>query len=195
MRYMRFPIFTALAVLSVAACSRNRPSDDTSMGQPTDTRPDTASARPEETAVRPDTTTSRPDTTTNTADTSRTNTDSTSANQTDSTSANANGAAAGDTAGQIAMGDSIFMSKVGGKNCQSCHGRDAKGTTMAPDLTDNKWLHGDGSLEFIKQIVRNGVQQPKKHSSGMPAFKNTFSEEQINAIAAYVRSKSQKPAS
>jgi mono/diheme cytochrome c family protein len=180
MRYTNFSIFTALAVLSVAACSGNRPSDD-SAGVPTPA--DTSGRGLPDVSARPDTAAPR-------SDTAAVRTD-TAAVQSDTAPAYGNPAAPGDTAQQIAMGDTIFNSKVGGKNCQSCHGKDAKGTNMAPDLTDDKWLHGDGSLEFIKQIVTNGVSSPKKHSSSMPSFKNVLTDEQINAVAAYVRSRSQ----
>ena len=181
MRYTKFPILTALAVLSVAACSRNRPSDTAAVPTPADTSgrslPDVAT-KPDTAAPTTDTATVRSDTATVRSDTMP---------------ANMETGAPVDSAQQVAMGDSIFNGTAGGKNCQSCHGKGAKGTNMAPDLTDNKWLHGDGSLEFIKQTVRNGVSNPKKHPGSMPPFKNVLTEEQINAVAAYVRSRSQPP--
>jgi mono/diheme cytochrome c family protein len=146
MRYLRIPVFVALAVLSVAACSRNRPGD-TATAQPADL-PTYSQPRVE------------PGTTTTPAD-------------------------------SIGMGANIFAGTVTGTNCASCHGADAKGTAQGPDLTDAKWLHGDGSLEFIKRIVRDGVPQPKEHSAAMPGFGTTLTEEQINAVSAYVRSRGQ----
>ena len=146
MRYLRVPMFTALAVLSVAACSRNRPGDTTT-AQPDDLP--TYSQPP---------------------------------------------VAAGSTttpADSIGMGATLFAGTVAGTNCASCHGADAKGTAQGPDLTDSKWLHGDGSLEFIKRIVRDGVPTPKEHSGAMPAFKVSLTEEQINAVASYVLSRRQ----
>ena len=93
------------------------------------------------------------------------------------------------------MGDSVFAGRVGSANCGTCHGVDARGTSQGPDLTDDKWLHGDGSVEFIKQIVRNGVPTPKEHSAAMPAFQGTLTEEQIDAVATYVRSRNARGAS
>ncbi len=45
----------------------------------------------------------------------------------------------------VALGDSIFHGHVAGGTCTACHGQDAKGTAVAPDLTDNQWINGDGA--------------------------------------------------
>ena len=63
--------------------------------------------------------------------------------------------------GMIALGDSIFHGQAAGGTCFTCHGQDAKGTPMAPDLTDQQWLNADGSLQSITNIVTKGVPQPK----------------------------------
>ena len=47
-------------------------------------------------------------------------------------------AVAQDTTGKV-----IFTSKG---ICYACHGANAKGTPLAPDLTDGKWLNIDGSV-------------------------------------------------
>ncbi|HKU62215.1 MAG TPA: hypothetical protein VJQ44_13410, partial [Gemmatimonadales bacterium] len=77
-------------------------------------------------------------------------------------------AAGGGSAAQIAEGDKIFHGQEAGGTCTACHGQDAKGTAMAPDLTDNTWIHGDGSLSFIEHTVTTGVPQPKSHPAPMP---------------------------
>jgi mono/diheme cytochrome c family protein len=88
----------------------------------------------------------------------------------------------------IALGDSIFKGTAAGGICFTCHGPDAKGTTLAPDLTDATWINGDGSLQFIASTVRQGVTQPKQFPAPMPPFGQALTAEQVNAVSAYVYS-------
>lgn len=90
----------------------------------------------------------------------------------------------------IALGDSIFKGQAASGICFTCHGPGAEGGTLAPNLTDQEWLNGDGSLAFIENTVRNGVPQPKQHPAPMPPFGSTFTEAQVQAVAAYVYSRS-----
>jgi mono/diheme cytochrome c family protein len=93
----------------------------------------------------------------------------------------------------VALGDSIFHGQVAGGTCTACHGQDAKGTAVAPDLTDNQWINGDGSYDFIVHTVTTGVPQPKQHPAPMPPKGGaTLSDQQVNAVAAYVYSLSHK---
>jgi mono/diheme cytochrome c family protein len=109
------------------------------------------------------------------------------------TGAAAKPAGGGGTAAQIAEGDKIFHGQEAGGTCTACHGQDAKGTAMAPDLTDNTWIHGDGSLSFIEHTVTTGVPQPKSHPAPMPPMGGaSLSPDQIKAVAAYVYSLSHK---
>jgi mono/diheme cytochrome c family protein len=94
---------------------------------------------------------------------------------------------------QIALGDSIFHGQVGGGTCSACHGQDAKGTAVAPDLTDQQWINGDGSYDFIVRTVTDGVPQPKQHPAPMPPKGGApLTDEQVKAVAAYVYSLSHK---
>lgn len=105
----------------------------------------------------------------------------------------AGGAGGGGSAAQIAEGDKIFHGQEAGGTCTACHGQDAKGTAMAPDLTDNTWIHGDGSLSFIEHTVTTGVPQPKSHPAPMPPMGGaSLNPDQIKAVAAYVYSLSHK---
>jgi mono/diheme cytochrome c family protein len=97
-----------------------------------------------------------------------------------------NAATGGTEAAQVALGDSIFKGQLAAGICYTCHGVDAKGTALAPDLTDTVWLNGDGSLAFIANTVRTGVAQPKQFAAPMPPFEQTLSADQVNAVAAYV---------
>lgn len=90
----------------------------------------------------------------------------------------------------VTQGESIFKGKAGGGLCWTCHGLDAKGMKgLGPDLTDKTWLHGDGSIDFVKSTVKAGISKPKKGSLPMPPFGGVpLNDSQLAAVAAYVAS-------
>jgi mono/diheme cytochrome c family protein len=97
-----------------------------------------------------------------------------------------------DRPGPVALGDSIFHGQAAGGVCYTCHGQNAKGTQLAPDLTDREWLNGDGSLDFIVKAVTAGVPTPKKYPGAMlPMGGASLTPDQVRAVAAYVYSLSQ----
>jgi glucose/arabinose dehydrogenase len=59
----------------------------------------------------------------------------------------------GATKDQVALGDRIFHGEVSDGTCSGCHGTDAKGTSVGPDLTSGIWIFGDGSLAAITKTV------------------------------------------
>jgi len=84
----------------------------------------------------------------------------------------------------VDAGRAIFS---GAGNCFACHG--AKGTPLAPDLTDKQWINIDGSYGSIVGLVRSGVPKPKQHAAPMPAMGGaSLSSSQVCAVAAYVYS-------
>jgi mono/diheme cytochrome c family protein len=90
----------------------------------------------------------------------------------------------------IALGDSIFHGRAAGGTCFTCHGQDAKGTQLGPNLTDAEWLHGDGSYQFIVSNVMSGVTTPKRFPGVMPPRGGApLTDDQVRAVAAYVDSK------
>lgn len=92
-------------------------------------------------------------------------------------------------AAQDTAGEAIFKGKG---LCHVCHGADATGTPLAPNLTDDVWLNTDGSVEGIIEIVTNGVPQPKEYPAPMPARGGAdLSEEEVAAVAQYVSSLSE----
>lgn len=98
----------------------------------------------------------------------------------------AGNAPAGATADMVAQGQQIFTSTG---NCFTCHGPDAKGTALAPNLTDAQWLNISGTYDEIQNIVKNGVAQPKdpSHAAPMPAMGGAqLTDDQVKAVAAYV---------
>ena len=94
---------------------------------------------------------------------------------------------AGATKEMVALGDRIFHGQVGGASCTGCHGADAKGTPLGPDLTDTQWLWGDGSYASISKTITTGVPQPKKYRSPMPPMGGAdLNSDQVSALAAYI---------
>lgn len=91
---------------------------------------------------------------------------------------------------QLALGDSIFRGRAAGGTCFTCHQLNAKGLPdLAPDLTDTKWIHGDGSYEFIVETIKKGVMKPKQAAAPMlPRGGTSMTDDQILAVAAYVYS-------
>jgi mono/diheme cytochrome c family protein len=65
-------------------------------------------------------------------------------------------------------------------NCARCHGDDAVGGVMAPDLR-KAVSSGAGSEAAFHSIVKAG-----RRDKGMPGFKGTLSDQKISAIYAYV---------
>lgn len=70
--------------------------------------------------------------------------------------------------------------------CSSCHGPDGRGGLLAPDLTDDEWLHGGGSAEEIFWTIVAGVDDPIQHEGAMPPGGGSRMEDgQLRAVAAY----------
>jgi mono/diheme cytochrome c family protein len=98
-------------------------------------------------------------------------------------------AGAGGSKQLTALGDSIFHGQVGGATCYVCHGQDAKGTGVGPNLTDAEWLNTDGTLAGITGTIQSGVAKPKKAPAPMPPMGGaSLSPDQVKAVAAYVHS-------
>ena len=90
----------------------------------------------------------------------------------------------------IGAGRKVFEGKAGGALCFSCHGMNAKGIPgIGPDLTDGKWLHGDGGIAFIEKLVATGVPKPKQSAAAMPPMGGAkLDATQVRAVAAYIAS-------
>jgi glucose/arabinose dehydrogenase/mono/diheme cytochrome c family protein len=88
---------------------------------------------------------------------------------------------------QVAFGNRVYHGQVASAPCAGCHGSDAKGSSLGPDLTSGKWLWGDGSLAAIAHTITDGVPQPKKYGSPMPPMGGAdLSPSELSAVAAYV---------
>jgi glucose/arabinose dehydrogenase/mono/diheme cytochrome c family protein len=89
----------------------------------------------------------------------------------------------GATHEMVALGDHLYHNTT----CTGCHGANATGTPLGPDLTRNKWLWGDGSWTGIARTITTGVSMPKQYRSVMPAMGGAqLTPDQVSAIAAYV---------
>jgi glucose/arabinose dehydrogenase/mono/diheme cytochrome c family protein len=93
----------------------------------------------------------------------------------------------GATKEMVALGARIFHGQVGGATCTGCHGADAKGTPLGPDLTGTQWLWGDGSYASIAKTITTGVPEPKKYRSPMPPMGGAqLTSDQVSDLAAYI---------
>ena len=92
------------------------------------------------------------------------------------------------TSGSVAAqtaGKEIFEGKG---MCYSCHGKDGKGTPLAPDLTDAEWINIDRTLPAIVTLIEKGVPKPVKHPAPMPAMGGAkLNKQEIEAVATYVK--------
>ncbi|MGC1387005.1 MAG: c-type cytochrome [Steroidobacteraceae bacterium] len=74
-----------------------------------------------------------------------------------------------------------------GAACTGCHGANASGTPLGPDLADTQWLWGSGSYASISKTITSGVPQPKQFRSPMPPMGGAqLSSGQVSAVAAYI---------
>jgi glucose/arabinose dehydrogenase/mono/diheme cytochrome c family protein len=93
----------------------------------------------------------------------------------------------GATEAQVALGERIFHGQADDGTCAGCHGSNAKGTPLAPDLTSGHWLWSDGSLAAITRTIADGVPNPKNYRSPMPPMGGAqLSASDVDAVASYV---------
>jgi cytochrome c oxidase cbb3-type subunit 3 len=78
----------------------------------------------------------------------------------------------------IAEGKALFISKT----CSSCHGENAQGAAVGPNLIDDYWLHG-GTVQDIFKTIKYG-----KPDKGMPAWKESISGKQTMQIISFIKS-------
>jgi mono/diheme cytochrome c family protein len=71
-------------------------------------------------------------------------------------------------------------------HCARCHGDDAVAGVMAPDLRASVTKGAVDAASF-HEVVSTG-----RRGKGMPGFKGVLSDEQIDAIFAYVNARAQK---
>jgi cytochrome c oxidase cbb3-type subunit 3 len=79
------------------------------------------------------------------------------------------------------------------QHCASCHGADMHGNTAigAPNLTDDVWLYGDGSIFDIERTLLYGIRAgvSKTHDEAeMPAFglRGVLSADQVRSVVQFL---------
>lgn len=78
---------------------------------------------------------------------------------------------------KVSEGQKEFLGK-----CMACHGNQGQGL-IGPNLTDEYWIHGDGSITSIIAMINTGV--PEK---GMPPWKDLIKPDMVENVAIYVYS-------
>lgn len=100
---------------------------------------------------------------------------------------------AGVTPAMVQEGQQIFTSTGA---CFTCHGSNAEGTALAPNLTDSEWLWvtpGPNEYADLQARIKEGVPQPKSHPAPMPPMGGaSLTDDQVAAVAAYVWSLTNK---
>ncbi|MCT4641169.1 MAG: c-type cytochrome [Bacteriovoracaceae bacterium] len=66
------------------------------------------------------------------------------------------------------------------RKCKACHGKYGEGG-VGPNLTDNFWLHGDGSIATVYKTIHKGVVD-----KGMPAWGAKLGKKKTYAVLKYV---------
>ena len=74
-------------------------------------------------------------------------------------------------------GKDIYLAK-----CAACHGNELQGV-IGPNLVDEYWIHGKGSMLDVLALVRKGVLE-----KGMPAWDTMMKDEEIKLVVAYIAS-------
>lgn len=87
----------------------------------------------------------------------------------------------GVTAEDVERGRELFLP------CAVCHGLDGRGNQLGPSLRDSVWIHIDGSVQQIEQIVRSGVPEPEEYPVLMvPMGGGDFDAAELRAVSSYV---------
>ncbi len=85
----------------------------------------------------------------------------------------------------VTMGDATAIAegkKLFAENCVACHGTNAEGNAVGPNLADDYWIHG-GSLQDVFKSIKYGWV-----AKGMRSWKEAFSPVQIQQLTSYVKS-------
>lgn len=93
---------------------------------------------------------------------------------------------------KIALGKTLYSKDAG---CAPCHGKGAKGVPgMTSDLTDGEWTHAEpGTYEALVAVITTGLSKQQTGKFAMPSKDvKKLSDEQVDALAAYLLSLNQK---
>lgn len=79
------------------------------------------------------------------------------------------------SASDVTAGAALFT-----QYCVSCHGANAEGATIGPNLTDGFWIHGGSGMD-IHTTITNGI-----NGKGMPPWGPVLGAGKVRQLAAYV---------
>ncbi|MCB0401895.1 MAG: c-type cytochrome [Flavobacteriales bacterium] len=77
-------------------------------------------------------------------------------------------------AADIAKGAELFKT-----NCVVCHKENGEGL-IGPNLTDNYWINGDGSINEVFKMIKYG------NANGMPEHQSKFNPVELQQVSSYV---------
>ena len=92
----------------------------------------------------------------------------------------------GVTMEMVNQGEAVY---AGAGLCYVCHGAEGQGMPgLGANLTDEEWVHGDGSFESIVATVMSGVESSASTTgTAMPAKGGSgITDDQVRQVAAYV---------
>lgn len=78
---------------------------------------------------------------------------------------------------KVKQGQLVYTAK-----CLACHGDKGQGV-VGPNLTDDHWLNGKGTLSDVASVVSNGVVE-----KGMPPWGAILSPDELVNVVAFVHS-------
>ena len=78
-----------------------------------------------------------------------------------------------------------------GGTCPVCHHWEGQGNRRGPDLTDDEWLHGDGSLAAVQKAIETGFRHGAGRRFGgkyemWPLGGMALDENEVEALSAFV---------
>ena len=82
-------------------------------------------------------------------------------------------------AASISKGKSIF-----GQKCVACHLSDGGGNAIGPNLTDDYWINGDGTITEVFKVLKYGGRE----NSGMQSWDGELSAQKMQQVSSYVLS-------
>jgi len=92
----------------------------------------------------------------------------------------------GVTEAMIREGQRVFG---GAGICTACHGPQGRGIpNLGADLTDDEWLHSDGSYAGIVRTIREGVPADRSSTGTVmpPKGGSSINDDAVARVAAYV---------
>ena len=84
-----------------------------------------------------------------------------------------------------ADGAKVYKSK-----CASCHGKDGKGTAMAPAHAGSDYIKSASAADIKADVVngrKGSAKKYKKFPIPMPPWKGKLTDAEIDAVVAYMK--------